>query len=249
MEPPCRGNPARRFLCAMNLNEALANIHRDRQWWRKVLLSGTAWLSVIGAPWAAGLVTESIENCRKGYPSPLPPTIDWSARYLIGLFALLIDVLYIIMPMIFGGCLFFAFALGATVQGRTPSVITALVPGLLGVYMLAIFLLGVSPIGRLLYVEQSRPDSALSLAPLQLALNRRVRAHYARARLQSLPAYLPFAVLVLPLLLELWGVLSLPLILTVVLVWLALCALSYAHLAVAQLYAAADVQARPFARR
>src|SRR5690349_11561146 len=83
----------------MNLRTALATIHRDPLWWRKVLIGGALMLSLIGYPWAAGFEMESLENTRKGFPSPLPPWREWSLRYLIGLFALLIDFLFFGLPV------------------------------------------------------------------------------------------------------------------------------------------------------
>src|SRR5919197_5668894 len=90
----------------MNLRTALANIHRDRLWWRKVLIGGMLMLTVVGYPWAAGLVMESLENTRKGFPTPLPPWREWSLRYLIGLFAILIDILFFGLPIFAIGLLF-----------------------------------------------------------------------------------------------------------------------------------------------
>ncbi len=42
-----------------------------------MLIGGALLLTVIGYPWVAGLVIESLDNIRKGYPTPLPPWRDW----------------------------------------------------------------------------------------------------------------------------------------------------------------------------
>src|SRR5215208_5925113 len=90
----------------MNLRNALANIHRDPLWWRKILIGGALMLTVFGYPLAAGLVAESLDNTRKGFPTPLPPWREWFSRYLIGLFAVLIDILFFGMPIFGAGLLF-----------------------------------------------------------------------------------------------------------------------------------------------
>jgi hypothetical protein len=95
----------------------------------------------------------------------------------------------------------------------------------------------VAPIGRLLYAEAGQIENALSMRPLREATRPAARAVYARARLWSLPAYLPAPLLLGAGWLVGWPFAVLPL-------WLALSALCYARLVVIQLYAAADAEAR-----
>ena len=222
----------------MSLRNALANIHRDPLWWRKLLVGGALMLTIFGYPWAAGLVIESMENTRKGFPTPLPPWREWSMRYIIGLFAVLIDILFFGLPVLAVGLLFLCVGvllLSSSAGGATWLPIAGL--SAIGAYELAIFLAGVSPVGRLIYAEAGRVEDALSMQALRAALRPRARGIYARARLRSLPAYAPFALLALASWLVSWP-------LRLVLVWLALSALLYAHLAVAQLYAAAESDVR-----
>jgi hypothetical protein len=82
------------------LRQAIAHIHADPAWLRKILLYGLCCLSIFGAPLAIGWVMESIDNSRKGYPTPLPPWFDWTSRYLIGLFTLLIDFTFFVLPLL-----------------------------------------------------------------------------------------------------------------------------------------------------
>jgi hypothetical protein len=218
----------------MNLKLALATIHRDRQWWRKILVGGALMLTVVGYPWAAGLVMESLDNTRKGFPTPLPPWREWSLRYLIGLFAVLIDFLFFVLPLLVIGllliCVGAALAIGSTAQPGwlAPAALAALL-----VYPLAVFAASISPVGRLLYVEAGRIEDALSLRTVRAALAPRARRVYLWARLQSLPAYLPALLLGAACYLAGWPLGIIPL-------WLALSALLYAHLVVVQLYAAAE---------
>ena len=67
-------------------------------------------LTLVGYPWAAGLVVESLDNTRKGFPTPLPPWRDWFNRYIIGLFAALIDFIYFLLPLLAAGLLLFCIA-------------------------------------------------------------------------------------------------------------------------------------------
>jgi hypothetical protein len=225
------------------LRAAIANIHNDRLWWRKILIGGALSLTIFGYPWAAGLVVESLDNTQKGFPTPLPPWREWFARYVAGLFAVMIDFVFFILPLLAGGLVSFCVAVVLLLADRS-SAWLALVGGLGLLYEVAVFAIGVSPVGRLIYVENGHAEDALGLQPLRQALRPGVRWIYARARLLSLPAYLPaclFAALV-------WAVASSGLpgsqLIILLLLWLAASALLYAHLVVVQLYAMADRFAR-----
>ena len=155
----------------MNLRTALANIHRDPLWWRKILVGGALMLTIFGYPWAAGLVIESMDNTRRGFPTPLPPWREWSTRYLIGLFAVLIDILFFGLPVFAVGLLFLCVGvllLSSSSGAAAWLPIAGLV--LIGVYELAMFLSGVSPVGRLIYAEAGRIEDALSTRSLRAAL-------------------------------------------------------------------------------
>jgi hypothetical protein len=227
----------------MMLRTAIANIHNDRQWWRKVLIGGALSLTIFGYPWAAGLVVESLDNTQKGFPTPLPPWREWFARYIAGLFAVLIDFVFFVLPVIAVGLVLFCVAVALLLADGPSSWLAA--AGVLGLlYEVAMFAIGVSPVGRLIYVENGHAEDALGIRPLRQALRPGARRIYARARLLSLPAYLP-AVL-LAVLLWLVGGSGLPgtQLLVLLLLWLAASALLYAHLVVAQLYAIAERFAR-----
>ncbi len=222
----------------MNLRSALQTIHRDPQWWRKILIGGALMLTVVGYPWSAGLVVESLDFTRKGFPTPLPPWRGWGDRYIIGMFALLIDMLFFGMPIFIGGLLFFCGGLLLTTltQARLPWLASLLL-GSLALYELAVFGASLSPVGRLLYVESGQVEDALGKRTLRAALRPRARAIYLSARLRSLPAYLPALLLALATLIVPWP-------LNLLVLWLALSALLYAHLATVQLYAAAESDVR-----
>lgn len=221
----------------MMLRSALSTIHRDPHWWRTVLIGGALTATVVGYPWVAGLEIQSLENTRKGFASPLPRWHDWGNRYVIGLLAVLIDIMFFVLP-VFGFGLLFLCSGGilaiSGIEGTSwllPSGMAALL-----LYPLAVFALGVAPVGRLIYAEAGNIEEALSARPLREALRPAARAIYRRARLQSLPAYLPALLLFAASWLAIWP-------LALLLLWLALSALCYAHLAVVQLYAAAAAEA------
>lgn len=230
----------------MSLRAALATIHRDPHWWRKILIGGALSCTLLGQPFAQGMTMESLDNTRKGYPTPLPLWHDWSTRYVIGLFAVLIDFLFYVLPFFVAGLLFFCVALTAVIS-RDEGIVrifTTICLSALGLFELAMFLIGVSPVGRLVYVDEGSPEKAMSGKTLREALRPGARAVYARARLQSLPAYLP----VLVLLGVFWTALqsSFPFVWLILLVlyWLLMSALLYAHLVVLQIYAGAEQELR-----
>jgi hypothetical protein len=221
----------------MALRSALATIHRDPRWWRTVLIGGALTMTIVGYPWVAGLEIASQENTRKGFPTPLPRWNDWGDRYVIGLLAILIDILFFGLPVLGFGLLFLCGAgiLAFSGFGWARWIVPAGLAALL-LYQLAMFATGVAPVGRLIYAQAGNIEEALSTHSLRVALRPAARAIYGRARMQSLPAYLPALLLFAASWLAPWP-------LTLPLIWLALSALCYAHLVVAQLYVAAHAEA------
>lgn len=223
----------------MNLRTALSNIHRDSLWWRKVLLGGALSLTIFGLPWAAGLVVQSYDMIRRGYPTPLPPGGDWSTRYIIGFLAFMIDFVFFVLPLLIVGfvvvCGSLALALGTSNAALSAPGIAGL--AIIVLYWLFMFGISIAPVSRLIYVADGRAEETMTMQTIRDALHPEVRADYARARLQSLPAYLPALLLGFLFWLVLTGVLPGALLGALVLLWLTLSALLYAHLVVAQLYA------------
>jgi len=227
----------------MNLATAIHNIHADRLWWRKVLLGGALVMTVFGAPWPAGLVAERMDNVRKGFPTPLPPTIDPWGRVIIGLFALILDFFFFFLPLLGISALFFCVAAGIAV-GPAVGISVQSLGMLFGItliaYVILMFAISIAPVARLRYIEQGSIESALSMLPLRSALDSRRRASYARARLHSLPGYLPLLVLAAAAWASTQVQLPVGWLITGALVWLACSAWVYAHLIVAQLYGDAE---------
>jgi hypothetical protein len=230
-----------------SLKTALSIIHRDRQWWLKILIGGGLWLTLVGYPIVEGYQIESIENTSNGYPTPLPRWNEPGTKAVQGLFVFVIDFFFFLFPVLFGGLLLMCSALGLSLAGIAEEGLqifgTSLLVLLLG-WLAGVWLTSISPIGKRLYISEGQPGPALSTKPLKLALEREARAVYFQARLQSVPVYLvPAALLVATFQSIEWsGWLSL------LLMWLSLSALLYARLVVIQLYdaAAREIQRRRF---
>ncbi|MCG8346684.1 MAG: DUF4013 domain-containing protein [Chloroflexales bacterium] len=226
------------------LRTALATLHRDRNWWWKIPLGGMFALTIVGYPLAVGLVIESMDNTRRGYPTPLPPWRDWSTRYILGLFASLIDFVFFGFPLIIAGMLTFCVSLGSIVSSpefnqALPLIIMG-IGVLTGLFWLTLFFSSVAPVARLMYVNEGRIEDALGSAPLRRALDPRYRSDYFQARLLSLVAYIPAALLGLILVVLLQQSFAGDTLVMSLLAWLILSAILYAHLVAVQLYVAAD---------
>ncbi|HEX6291993.1 MAG TPA: DUF4013 domain-containing protein [Herpetosiphonaceae bacterium] len=230
-----------------SLKTALSTIHRDRQWWRKVLLGGALSLTVVGYPLVEGYQLESIENTQNGYPTPLPRWNELGTKAVQGIFAFVIDFFFFVFPVLFGGMLLLCSTLALSLAGLGGAGLQIF--GTFGGVLLIgwfgfAWLSSVSPIGKRLYVSDGQPTQALSTKPLRLALDPEARAVYLQARLQSLPVYLvPLALLLVTIQSTGWSGW-----LTLLLLWLCLSALLYARLVTVQLYdaAARDIQRRRF---
>src|SRR3954447_23623829 len=141
----------------MNLRSALSTIHRDPHWWRTVLIGGALMATVVGYPWVAGLEIQSLENTRKGFAAPLPHWHDWGNRYVIGLLAMLIDIMFFVLPVFGVGLLFLCGSGILAISGIARA--TWLVPiGLtaLLLYPLVVFALSISPVSRLIYAQEGK---------------------------------------------------------------------------------------------
>ncbi|NTU78547.1 MAG: DUF4013 domain-containing protein [Chloroflexales bacterium] len=228
---------------AISLRDATGTVHRDRRWWLLCAGYGLVATTGIGLPLAAGFVMESLDNSRRGYPTPLPPWSDPTTRYLTGFFALLIDFAFFGLPIIVGGMLTFcaSIALALSGAGGQPSLGAALAWAAVAAgVVLVMFLAGAAPAGRLRFAHEGRIEDGLSGEVLRWTTGPHGRAPFLRARLSSLPAYLPAAALAA-------GTLALarrtfPGQAAVIAagLWVTIAALVYAHLVVVQLYVAAE---------
>lgn len=227
------------------LREAASTVHRDRQWWLKCLGYGAAALSGLGLPLAAGFVMESLDNSRRGFATPLPPWGDPSLRWLTGLFALLIDFAFFLLPLLVLGLITICASVAATLsvaqrdEGTLGTILGVAVVGAGGL-ALAMFLASIAPAGRLIFAREGRVEQALSAITPRWALGAPQRSLLLRARLASLPAYLPAALLAAGIFAATRVSFTGQLLVIALGLWLWLAALVYAHLVVVQLYVAAE---------
>lgn len=232
----------------VTLRAALGTLHRDPQWWLHCLGYGFAAATGVGLPLAAGFVMESLDNSRKGYPTPLPPWSDPVTRYLTGFFALLIDFAFFLLPLLIGGmlmlCASIALVVGAAGDDRLVGGGLVWIGGAAAAFVLAMFLGSVAPVGRLRFADDGRIEEAISGAVWRWTTSPRGRGPFLRARLASLPAYLPAlgsAAATLAI-----ARLTFPGQAAAIAagLWLTMAALVYAHLVVVQLYVAAEKDVR-----
>jgi hypothetical protein len=225
------------------LRDAIRVIHADKYWWRAVGIAGLCASTLVGYPIAAGFVVEHLDNTRKGYDRPLPPFVDWSTRWLLGFFAVLIEFVFYVIPAMVTGMVFFCFGLTLLMQQTTGQVQTLWVfAGIFATWCFGVFMSGVSPIGRLVYVDDSGPERCLSGFPLRESFRRGARSRYFAARIQSLPLYIiPLLLLVsIPTIIDAGGIVAWVVGPTVI--WLFWCSIVYAHLVVMQIYHRVDLQ-------
>lgn len=229
------------------LRAAAATVHRDPFWWRKCLIHGALAITGVGLPMAAGFVLESYDNSRKGFPTPLPPWTDWTTRWLAGLFALLIDFAFFVLPLLIGGLLLMCVSVALLVFGITAqeqvAPVLQVIGALCGAFILLMFLGSVAPAGRLRFVRDGKPEEAVSTETIRWPLGPRARGAFARARLASLPAYLPAALVAGAI--YMIGRTPFPgqgAALAACL-WLLLSAITYAHLIACQIYIGAEREA------
>ena len=230
-----------------SLKKAVATVHQDRVWWRKILIGGALWLTAVGYPLVEGYQLESIENTQNGFPVPLPRWNDPGGKMLQGFFALMIDFFFFVFPILGGGLLLLCGALGLGLAGTAPGMLRWFGNGisvLVLVWWSCAWLCSVSPVGKRMLISESQMGQALSGKVVRNVLDPDARSIYFAARIRSLPLYLvPIALMIAVRQSVDWsGWLAL------VLLWLALAALLYARLVTLQLYAAAarEIQQRRF---
>jgi hypothetical protein len=234
---------------APSLRTALATIHRDRGWWHKMLVGGLLWITVLGSIMVEGYSLESLDNTRNGFPTPLPRWHDWGTKAVQGIFGVVIDFFYFVFPLLAGGVLWgcttiMLVTFGAEVALRYVGLSIGIV---VVVWIAVMWLAGVSPVAKQMFVNEGLPRDALSSKVLRTVTAAPARGMYLRARLHSAPLYvLAVAILAMAWYSQRWGVWA-----ALLLLWLGLAALLYARLVTIQLYQAAtkELERRRFQAR
>lgn len=233
----------------VQLSKAVRTIHADRDWWHKVLVGGGLWTILAGWPLTEGFQLESVDNSQRGYPTPLPRWHGFGDKLVIGIFAIVIDFFFFFFPTLLAGVLLLCGTLvaGFGIGPGTVRPVTLIVLLPLFVYLLGIWLLGVSPVSKQRYVEDGDLATVLSFGIIREQLQAGVRVPYLRARLLSLPAY-ALAGLILILSFRVAGFSPVAALVTI---WLGMSVLMYARLVTIQLYLAAtrEISDRQFEMR
>ncbi|GIV95878.1 MAG: hypothetical protein KatS3mg057_0535 [Herpetosiphonaceae bacterium] len=225
------------FETVATLRQALRHIFGDRRWPIKVIIGGALSTTILGMPFSQGFLIESMDNSRRGFPTPLPPWAEWSTKYVLGVLGFVIDFIYFIAPILFAGVLLFCVATFELLTASGATIIT-LVPPIAGLIVILVsFSFSFSPVAKLILTEDGDLEKALSGKPIRHALSRPARGIYARARLATLPGYLP----ALAAALLFWEVISTSssLGLAALAFWLLNSTLLFAHLIVVQIYTVA----------
>jgi hypothetical protein len=228
----------------ISLRAAMATVQRDRQWWLLCLGYGFAAATGIGLPLAAGFVMESLDNSRRGYPTPLPPWSDPLTRYFTGFFALLIDFAFFLLPIFIGAllmlCASITLVIGASGGGPIVSTVLLWIGAIVGAFILFMFFSGVAPAGRLRFAREGRIEEAISGDTWRWTIGPHGRRPFLQARLASLPTYLPAIVAAAATVAISREAFTGQIAAIAAGLWLTMAALVYAHLVVVQLYVTAE---------
>jgi hypothetical protein len=219
------------------LTTALRIIHADGEWWRKVAAGGALWATIVGWPIVEGYQLESLENSQRGFPTPLPLWHGFANKAVVGIFALVIDFFFFVFPVLIGGMAIFCGTLAATLSGgeqvARPIALSGF--GIMCIYMLLVWMTGASAVAKQRFVLAGDLQQALSASLIRELLRAPARGPYLQARLQSLPLYLPVAILVWLT----WSAGAWSWGLALIVGWVTLSLLVYVRLATIQLYLAA----------
>lgn len=222
------------------LRTAVQTVLADREWWRKALVGGLLWLSLVGWPIVEGYQLESIENSQRGFPTPLPRWYAFADKMVVGIFALLIDFFFFVFPVLLGGMVLFCGVLTIGLSGNQLAARASLLAGplLIGLYVFVAWLSGASAVARQRYVLGGDLQQALSAGLIRELFRAPARGPYLRARLESLPPYLLASMLlILGVLLMQTAWLG-----GLIVLWLGVSSVLVARLITIQLYLAATRQ-------
>ena len=173
------------------LSASIKLIFTDRQWPLKLGIGGLLLISGIGLVFPYGLLIEHLDNSRRGFRVPLPPWRQWGDKAVLGTLALIFDFTYFVLPLICMILLIFCAIFPLLFQNNVPVFGTWIaVGGLVGVWLWS-FMLSLSPISKVYFSHDGELESHLGRKALSRSLNSLVRAIYFKARLVTIPLYLP----------------------------------------------------------
>lgn len=155
------------------MRDALTYMFKQRRWLPLLLIGGYLPLTVIGWPIASGYLVETLQLAEEGHLRRLPPWGRWGDQAVIGLIILVIDSIYVVvLPLFLVGGLTLCvsgFICGLTSVlssgqgGGWPAGVLWLTWALGGLILAAYFVLSIGPMVRLIWLVDSRAESALTL--------------------------------------------------------------------------------------
>lgn len=228
----------------VTIRSAIQTLLRDRWWWRKLLIGGALWLTLVGAPAVEGFQLESVENTARGFPVPLPLWRDFGGKVVQGLLVTVIDFFFFVFPLLAGSVFVLCIAFGLTLGGADPDVVarvTQIGVAMVALWLTAIWISSLSPVAKRVYAIDGDLRGVLTFGLLRQTWAAPARRVYLRARWQSLIACLPAIVI--------FGIalfVALPFVIRLLLLWIGFSALLGARLLAVQLY---DAAAREIERR
>ncbi len=92
----------------MDIGKAFTYVFEDEDWVKKVLIGGVVnIIPIVGLFFTAGYMLETIKNVMEGRPLPLPEWDDWGGKFMKGLMAAIIGLVYslpvIVLTLCFTG--------------------------------------------------------------------------------------------------------------------------------------------------
>ena len=92
----------------MDIGKAFTYVFEDEDWVKKVLIGGVVnIIPIVGLFFTAGYMLETIKNVMEGHPLPLPEWDDWGGKFMKGLMAAIIGLVYslpvIVLTLCFTG--------------------------------------------------------------------------------------------------------------------------------------------------
>lgn len=244
------------FKAHQALRNAMSTIFADRQWPLKVAIGGGLMLTLIGIILPQGFLIEHLDNSQRGFRTPLPAWRQWSDKAVIGLLAVVFDFVYFGLPVIASMlalfCAIFPLVFNASASAAWSTWLIIIV---LGTILSLSFGLSFSPLAKVNFAKDGDVEQNVGRRIISRARNPLTRGLYLRARLASLPVYLP-AVAAGTLLLYVVQQSASSVWLVLGLAWLTMSALFWAWLITGQIYLAAvdiaeerEIDARLAARR
>jgi len=92
----------------MDIGKAFTYVFEDEDWVKKVLIGGVINLiPIVGLLFTSGYMLETLKNVMEGHPLPLPEWDDWGGKFMKGLMAAIIGLVYslpvIVLTLCFTG--------------------------------------------------------------------------------------------------------------------------------------------------